>query len=295
MSGVAGSEKGAASTGRASQSERDRRRSERILLTIPIIVEGVEPNGKEFSETTRTLVINRQGARILLSRRVTAGSLLQIKLVSANRQAKFRVIGPTRPVSEEGGEWGVECVDKSANLWGIGFPPSTEKDAQAAALLECRECHSVNLTPLTLMENEVLTESGLLTKECKRCGHATSWGYTEQTVGMPVPGQEAEPSISEVVEAQAGGANRRAHRRVALKLPVRVRGFYGIEEFAKTENVSKGGLCFISDKTYQIGEVLLVTCPYDKAAASIEVRATVVRRREMQGSNRKVYGIRYEK
>ncbi len=295
MSGVAGSEKGAASTGRAPQSERDRRRSERILLTIPIIVEGVDPNGKEFSETTRTLVINRQGARILLSRRVVAGSLLQIKLVSANRHAKFRVIGPTRPVSEEGGEWGVECVDKSVNLWGIGFPPSTEKDAQATALLECRECHSVNLTPLTLMENEVLTESGLLTKECKRCGRATSWGYTEQTVGMPVPGQEAEPSINEVVEAQAAGANRRAHRRVALKLPVRVRGFYGTEEFAKTENVSKGGLCFISDKTYQIGEVLLVTCPYDKAAANIEVRATVVRRREMQGTDRKVYGIRYEK
>ncbi|MBZ5565702.1 MAG: PilZ domain-containing protein, partial [Acidobacteriia bacterium] len=257
MSGVAGSENGAAA-GRASPSDRDRRRSDRILLTIPIIVEGLGPDGKEFSETTRTLVINRQGARIQLSHRVSPGTLLRIKLVSANRQAEFRVIGPTRPLSYQGGEWGVECVDKAVNLWGIGFPPSPEKEAQASALLECRDCHSVNLTRLTLMENEVLTESGLLTKECKRCGRLTSWGYTEQSVGVPVPGQEAEPSINEVVDSQAVGANRRAHRRVALKLPVRLRSFYGTEELAQTENVSKGGLCFISDKTYQIGEVLLV-------------------------------------
>ncbi|MBZ5563787.1 MAG: hypothetical protein LAP13_15360 [Acidobacteriia bacterium] len=39
----------------------------------------------------------------------------------------------------------------------------------------------------------------------------------------------------------------------------------------------------------------LVICPYDKAAANIEVRSTVVRRREMQGTNRSVYGVRYEK
>ena len=295
MSGVAGSEKGATSTGRASQSDRDRRRSDRILLTIPIIVEGVGPDGKVFSETTRTLVINRQGARIQLSRQVSAGTLLRIKLVSASRQAEFRVIGPTRPLTHQGGEWGVECVDQAVNLWGIGFPPLTEKEAQASALLECRDCHSVNLTRLTLMENEVLTESGLLTKECKRCGRPTSWGYTEQSVGAPLPGQEAEPSINEVVDSQPAVANRRAHRRIALKLPVRLRSFYGTEELAQTENVSKGGLCFISDKTYRIGEVLLVTCPYDKAAANIEVRSIVVRRREMQGTNRSVYGVRYEK
>ncbi len=294
MSGVAGSEKGAAA-GRASQSDRDRRRSERILLTIPIIVEGVGPEGKEFSETTRTLVINREGARIQLSQRVSPGMLLRIRLASANRQAEFRVVGPTRPISLQGGEWGVECVDKTVNLWGIGFPPSPAREEQASALLECRECHSVDLTPLTLMENEVLTESGLLTKECKRCRRPTSWGYTEQSVSMPVPGQEAEPSISEVMDAQSAGANRRAYRRVALKLPVRLRGFYGSEEFSKTENVSKGGLCFISAQVYRIGEVLMVTCPYDKAAANIEVRATVVRRREMQGTNRNIYGVRYEK
>ncbi len=294
MSGVAGSDKGSAA-GRASLSDHDRRRSDRILLTIPIIVEGLGPDGKPFSEATRTLVINREGARIQLRQRVLPGTLLRIKLVNANRQAEFRVIGPTRPLSYQGGEWGVECTDKAVNLWGIGFPPSPGNEAQASALLECRNCHSVNLTQLTLMENEVLTESGLLTKECKRCGRQTSWGYTEQSIGMPIPGQEAEPCINEPMDSQATGADRRAHRRVALKLPVRLRSFYGNEEIAQTQNVSKGGLCFISDKTYQIGEVLLVTCPYDKAAATIEVRSTVVRRREMQGTNRSVYGVRYEK
>jgi hypothetical protein len=295
MSGVAGPEQSAAPAAGASKRERDRRRSERLLLTIPIVVEGRDAQGKEFSETTRTLVINRQGARILLSRRVVPGTTLKIRLLTARREASFRVIGPTRPLGEEGGEWGVECLEEIAKIWGIGFPPSQRDEDQASALLECRECHTVNLTPLSLMENEVLTASGLLTRECKKCRRPTAWGYTEQSVGVPPPGQEAEPSINEVLESPAPTSNRRAHRRVALKLPIRVRSFYGTEEFARTENVSKGGLCFVSDKTYQVGEVLLVTCPYDRAASNIEVRATVARRREMHGATRRVYGLRYER
>ena len=64
---------------------------------------------------------------------------------------------------------------------------------------------------------------------------------------------------------------------------------------AKSENISKGGLAFMSDKNYEIGEGLQVTCPYDPAGHNIEVRARVVRRREMKGSGRTVYGVRYEK
>jgi c-di-GMP-binding flagellar brake protein YcgR len=112
---------------------------------------------------------------------------------------------------------------------------------------------------------------------------------------MPVPGQEAEPSINEIIESPRPLENRRNHARVALKLPIRMRSYYGEEEFAKTENVSKGGVCFISEKNYQAGEILLVTCPYDRGAHNIEVRAKVVRAREMKGTGRKVYGVRYEK
>lgn len=295
MSGAGGSGSDPAGAGPVPLAEADRRRSERLLLTIPIRVEGVDVKGQPFSENTRTLVINRQGARIQLKRPVAHGATLKITTLIGNRQAKFRLVGPTQPVSAEGGEWGVECLDEKSNLWGIGFPPSLRGQEQALALLECRQCHSVNLTPLSLIEHDVLTSSGLLTKECATCRKLTNWAITEKALGMPVPGQEAEPSISGVITGPPPAAIQRQHSRVGLKLPIRVRNFSGTEELTRSENISKGGLCFISDNRYEPGEVLLVTCPFERGGHNIEVRSNVVRRLEMQGTIRFIYGIRYEK
>jgi hypothetical protein len=44
-----------------------------------------------------------------------------------------------------------------------------------------------------------------------------------------------------------------------------------------------------------VGEILLVTCPYEKGGHNIEVRGQVVRRREMHGTGRRIYGVSYER
>ena len=82
---------------------------------------------------------------------------------------------------------------------------------------------------------------------------------------------------------------------MALQLPIRVSGFYGTEEFTRSENVSRGGVCFVTDRNYEVGEILLVTCPFEKNGHNIEVRGQVVRRREMQDGGRKIYGVSYER
>lgn len=276
-------------------AKTNRRRTERLLLSVPIRVEGKSPNGQEFSENTRTVIINRDGASIQLKHAVAPGTPLRISNLMASRQADFRVIGPTQPRSEQGGEWGVECKNEKSSIWGIEFPPVQDEEPSASALLECRRCHTVTLTPLSLVENDVLSASGLLTKECKTCGRPTPWGYNEKQVAIPPPGQEPEPSIKEILEPPRPDSTRRIHARVALRLPVRVRSYYGTEEIGKTENVSKGGLCFVSEKEYEIGEGLRVTCPFDPKGHNIEVRAHVVRRQGLEGTGRKIYGVRYEK
>ena len=101
----------------------ERRRSERLLLTIPIQVEGEEGAGTKFSESTRTLVINREGARIYLKHAVVPGAIVAVSTQVGKRSARFRIVGPTQPKTQEGGEWGVECLDPKTNLWGIEFPP----------------------------------------------------------------------------------------------------------------------------------------------------------------------------
>src|SRR5579872_4009870 len=95
-------------TAKGSLREIEHRRSERLLITVPIRVEGVDRNGAKFNEETRTLVINRQGARIYLKNHVAAGAMLMITTMVGRRTCKFRVVGPTQPVSGDGGEWGVE-------------------------------------------------------------------------------------------------------------------------------------------------------------------------------------------
>ena len=273
----------------AEASGYARRRSERILLSIPVQIDGATPKGDYFSETTRTVVINRHGARILLKHTVVPGAKIKISNLSARREGEFRVIGPTGPATEDGGEWGVECKDESFNIWGIEFPPPIQGDTRGSALLECRTCHRNVVTDISLVELDVLTSSGLLTLECEECGKPTSWSYSEQPRTI-APGTGESPSPS----PEATGAHQRLYKRAALRLPIQVRDYYGGKELTKSENVSKGGLCFTSERKYEVGSGVLVTCPYDPRGNNIEVRARVVRRQPITGSARFIYGVAYE-
>jgi hypothetical protein len=273
--------------------EPSRRRSERLLLTFPIRVEGADTKGTEFSETTRTLVVNRHGARIQLARLVPPGQTLRIVNLAGNRPADFRVVGPTQPVGHQGGEWGVELLDEKKNIWGIEFPPLENNDLPCSALLECRVCQTVGLTNMSLVELDVLNSSGLLNRPCAKCGDDTPWGYPHQSVGGMAPG-DPETAAGEGARGASALKERRAAPRVSLRLPIRARNWYGTEEFTKSENVSKTGLAFISEKRYEIGEAIQITCPYNPGADNIESRARVVRRTEMEGTGRWVYGVRYE-
>lgn len=282
-------------TPKASLQEVERRHSERLMISVHIRVEGVDRNRKKFSEDSQTIIISRHGARIYLKRMVAAGSILLISTTGGRRSAKFRVVGPTQPLSSEGGEWGVECQDPECNIWGIGFPPASSTEGMCAAMIECQRCHAVKLSRLSMVEHEVLGISGLLIKECEACGRATSWSYREPS--LPLTGDDAGLALPnpESFSQQPTGSNRRIHNRVALQLPLRVRSYYGAEEFTRTENVSRSGLCFVTDRNYEIGEIILITCPYEQSIRNIEVRGHVVSRREMQATRRKIYGVRYER
>jgi PilZ domain len=275
----------------------DKRRSDRLMLTVPLLVTGVDPKGVEFKENMRTVTLNRHGARILSPRLLSSGQNIQITNLVSHREAKFRVVGPLSPHSEKGGEWGVECIDGQENIWGIKFPPPPPgQDAESAALLECRQCHTVALLRVSLVEFEVLGASGLMTRSCESCKENTPWGYAEKQVAMSAPVGEAAAAEGEFPRGPGkGGADLRRHRRVALQLPVLVRDYSGEFEITKSENVSKGGFCFSSEREFHVGEGIMVACPYSGTNQSLEVSAKIVRRQSMEGSNRKIYGVRYSK
>lgn len=266
------------------------------MLTIPLHVQGLDSKGDRFVEEARTVTLNRHGARIRLTRRLKSGQTVRVSNLLSHRETDFRVVGPVTPQTDKGGEWGIELVDAKENIWGIGFPPApSESDASSTALLECRKCHSVSVMKLSLVEVEVLETSGIMVRECDRCGSSTPWGYAESQVAMGAPSGE-EAMIAEgraAAVAAAKGAELRRHRRVALQLPVLVRDYYGGVEITRSENVSKGGFCFVSEKNYQVGEGLMVACPHNPTGESLEIGAHVVRRQAIEGTMRKIYGVRY--
>ena len=73
---------------------------------------------------------------------------------------------------------------------------------------------------------------------------------------------------------------------------VRQPGFQS-EEFVVVENVSRGGLSFLSPNTYFLGSNLEVAAPYTRGAANVFVPSRVVRVREMDDKKISKYGVAY--
>ncbi len=101
-----------------------RRRSIRLPIAIPIRVQATSWLGHTLTETTRTLEVNRHGARIVLRSEVLPGTILQIANITSNTAASFRALRIEKSSSQEGGgaEWAVECLDEKRNIWGVVFP-----------------------------------------------------------------------------------------------------------------------------------------------------------------------------
>lgn len=99
-----------------------RRRSMRVLLSMPILVSGKASSGEPFSEETRTLVVNAHGALIALKAQVAAGQPVTIVNKSTQQKMECRAVYQGNP---EAGKMqtGIEFVTASSSFWQIDFPP----------------------------------------------------------------------------------------------------------------------------------------------------------------------------
>jgi hypothetical protein len=278
------------------KSEERKRRSERVLLRIPIEVTGTDAEGKPFREKTFTLVINRHGARIALKAAVQPEARITITNRQMARSSPFRVVGRTSKSLGEGPEWGVECLEPGVNFWGISFPEKVTAPAPQEvvdALLECVACGSRELAQLTLEEYRTVITRGLVRRECPECGEVTEWklGFAEAEPEEAIPAQPSAAATSSPVEA---GAERRRARRLTVKLPVRIRLQDGSEEVARTENLSKTGVCFSAALQIRPQDRILLTVGYTPGGPEEEIPARVVWRREIEGGGKALYGVRLE-
>jgi hypothetical protein len=141
---------------------------------------------------------------------------------------------------------------------------------------------------------------GLVGKPCSHCNTISLWKYAQE--GAP-PNRKDPPTddladekvVEDARDSDPGGpySVERTHRRIYALMPVGIRDAEGSEEKTRTENVSKGGFCFTSEKKYKPGETVLAIFPHDSVAPKTELPAQIVRAQKIEGSERRIYGVAY--
>jgi hypothetical protein len=104
-------------------ADNGRRRSMRVLLSVPIVVTGKTNGGGDFAEDTRTLVVNAHGALISLAAQVSPGQSILVANKATRQSLPCRVV---RLGNSEGGKthMGIAFVKSSGSFWQIDFPPA---------------------------------------------------------------------------------------------------------------------------------------------------------------------------
>ena len=99
-----------------------RRRSMRVLLSVPIQANGKSTDGEDFKEEARTLVVNAHGALISLATPVAAGQHITISNKATHQSLDCRIVYLG---NAQGGktQMGIEFVKPSPSFWQIDFPP----------------------------------------------------------------------------------------------------------------------------------------------------------------------------
>jgi PilZ domain len=112
----------------------NRRRSQRVLLRMPILVIARGSDQQHVSENAFTTNVSAHGALLLMSMRVVAGQKILIRNTETLEEQFVRVVHLT-PAAEGKSEVGVEFLKPAPKFWRISFPPDdwTPQDPEITA------------------------------------------------------------------------------------------------------------------------------------------------------------------
>lgn len=100
---------------------KERRRTVRVMLSIPLKVHGISTEGETFAVATKSHTVSLHGASLELEYPVQLGDILMVENELTHEQAEARVA--TLKKTREGNmHVGFEFTDKSVNFWHMVFP-----------------------------------------------------------------------------------------------------------------------------------------------------------------------------
>jgi len=99
------------------------RRSQRIVLSVQLLITGKRAGGPPLSEETTTLIVSAHGALIMMREPVVINQVLTLKNLATTEEIVCTVIDigeGANGVREIGVEFAGEC----SRFWRVSFPPA---------------------------------------------------------------------------------------------------------------------------------------------------------------------------
>lgn len=111
--------------GTALMPGEERRRSQRVIIRVPVTLVVTE-NDKSVRVSAHTVAVNIHGAMVLCPRSLEADTQLEVVNGRTDEKVGSRVTRSPRE-SSEGYLIPLEFTSASPNFWQISFPPSNWK------------------------------------------------------------------------------------------------------------------------------------------------------------------------
>lgn len=152
-----------------------RRRTERVVVQMPVQLGGASETGQPFFENTETLTLSQGGASILSKRKLVPGQEIIMRRPDTRKEARIRAVAKIgdRP---EGYVYAVEFLDPQVNLWEMKFASISDSEGtEDLVLLVCNCCQTseaIGLKEPKLSDFEVAHEVLLY---CSHCQAMTRW------------------------------------------------------------------------------------------------------------------------
>jgi hypothetical protein len=99
-----------------------RRRSQRLLLQVRVVLEGKLANKSPYTEETQTIVVNAHGALVELSASLDHGQIIVLRNVKTSEKIECSVKLVT-PTGNGKFNTAIEFTKPNPGFWHISFPP----------------------------------------------------------------------------------------------------------------------------------------------------------------------------
>jgi len=109
--------------------EKDRRRSQRVLIVIPVNVSWTTKDGVRVKEEAHTEVVSRHGALLRLKGSLPLGAQLELSRHLTGHSSHAKVVWSGKPDAEGIGRVAVELTETSDEFWGVYLPPTPGTDS----------------------------------------------------------------------------------------------------------------------------------------------------------------------